>query len=194
MEDRKKMSFFDILETSSNETTSHLGLKMIDNTSSLRNDLSLSKFNQINKDNFHNKYDNSFLRVIREENIEYGYTNSLDTLISQLLTIDPIITAQWLNDLYIKHFSDSKVIFGILVSISRIKDESIRPSLIIMAISGLKHKDIEVREAAIRAFENWSDLASLTALKNLNQESEKWLKEYINQVISDLEANLCQRI
>ncbi len=194
MDNRKKISFFDLLDLSTNEVSGHYNLQIMDNTSSIKEDISLKKFNQINKDNFHNKYDNVFLRLVREENIEYGYKNALDVLVSELLAIDPIITAQWLSDLYIKHFTDSKVVFSILVTISRIKDESIRPSLIIMAISSLKHRDIEVREAAIRTFENWADLASLNTLKGLNQDSEKWLNDYISQVISDLKESLCQSI
>ena len=194
MDNRKKISFFDLLDMSINEVSSHNDLKIMDYTSSIKEDISIKKFNQINKNNFHNKYDNVFMRLIREENIEYGYKNALDNLVSELIAIDPIITSQWLSDLYIKYFTDSKVVFAILVVISRIKDESIRPSLMIMAISSLKHKDIEVREAAIRTFENWADLASLNTLKGLNQDSEKWLNDYIGQVISDLEESLCQSI
>lgn len=51
--------------------------------------------------------------------------------------------------------------------------------------TGLAHKDIQVRDAAITAAENWegADLADILAA---HDEKEGWLREYMAQVIVNL--------
>lgn len=131
-----------------------------------------------------------FLRMIREENLEAGYSNSLDDMVNNLIEKDPIIAAIWLNDLYVNYYSDTKVLNAVLFTISRIENQSIRSSLITMAIAGLFHSDLEIRETSIRCFENWGDNTCLKCLKTSQEDSVEWINDYKKQVITDIEKTL----
>tara|TARA_R110000868_G_scaffold318429_1_gene579167 strand:+ start:594 stop:782 length:189 start_codon:yes stop_codon:yes gene_type:complete len=54
-----------------------------------------------------------------------------------------------------------------------------------MALAALVHKNDEIKELGIRAFENWNSPNSLEVLKNVKIEAN-WLNEYLTQVIEDL--------
>lgn len=131
-----------------------------------------------------------FLRMLRDEDLEAGYSNALDDLVNDLIEKDPIIASVWLNDLYVNYYSDSKILNAVLFTISRIENQSIRFSLITMAIAGLCHKDLEIRETAIRCFENWGDNSSLKCLKTSQKDSVEWINDYKKQVIADIEKTL----
>ena len=50
---------------------------------------------------------------------------------------------------------------------------------------GLSMEDIEIRDAAVQAAESWGD-RSLADVMKTHRETEPWLREYIEDVISDL--------
>lgn len=152
-------------------------------------DCSVASLNQYTLKNFQ-KNTPVFLRMVREENLEAGYSNSLDDMVNVLIDKDPIIAAFWLNDIYVNYYSDIKVLNAVLFTISRIENQSIRNSLITMAIAGLFHNDLEIRETSIRCFENWGDIASLKCLKTSQKDSVEWLNDYKKQVIRDIEKTL----
>ena len=51
--------------------------------------------------------------------------------------------------------------------------------------SGLDMDDVEIRDAAVQAAESWGD-RSLADVMKAHREAEPWLREYIENVISDL--------
>lgn len=74
--------------------------------------------------------------------------------------------------------------------IGRFDEEIIFPQGKTMALAALSHKNDEVKELGVRAFENWNSLNSLEVLKNISFDSN-WLQDYLNQVIKDLKSELC---
>lgn len=54
-----------------------------------------------------------------------------------------------------------------------------------LAQDALDHHNIEIREAAVRALENWGGREAIKILRKHN-DSESWLCKYIDQVIIDL--------
>ena len=50
---------------------------------------------------------------------------------------------------------------------------------------GLAMDDVEIRDAAVQAAESWGD-RNLTGVMKAHREAESWLREYIEDVISDL--------
>lgn len=152
-------------------------------------DCSVASINQYTLKNFQ-KNTPVFLQILREENLEVGYLNSLDSLVNEQIEKDPLITASWLSDMYVHYYSDVRVLHAILFTISRIENPIVKPSLLIMANSGLSHQDIEIRETSIRCFENWSDNASLKFLKTAKADPVSWLEDYKKQVIADIEKKL----
>ena len=51
--------------------------------------------------------------------------------------------------------------------------------------AGLDMDDVEIRDAAVQAAESWGD-RSLADVMKVHSEAEPWLREYIENVISDL--------
>lgn len=126
------------------------------------------------------------LSLLREEYFEYGYENQCDILIKQQININAAVTREWLNKIFNANFDKPFILIGILRLISRFEHEFISPEGPCMAIAALSHKNLEVIECGIRAFENWESLSHLSILKNVSVD-KKWLQDYLNQVIKNIE-------
>lgn len=91
-----------------------------------------------------------------------------------------------LMKVYTKNFSDSHMMEGILMMISRVPYASVDPQGTVMALGLLAHKDLGVRDKAIQCFERWNSKRGLAILKNIKC-SPKWLQNYADKVITYIE-------
>lgn len=135
------------------------------------------------------KLTNQFVAMILEENFEYGYSSNSERFFKKLLKEDPGRTTTWLGTIFLDCHNNSRILFGLLHILSHIRYEVIYPYGQIIALAALSHKSVEVKEGAVRAFENWANTDSLKYLKTVKCE-EKWLAEYIDEVISQLEEEI----
>jgi hypothetical protein len=55
-----------------------------------------------------------------------------------------------------------------------------------IAICGLRHLNLSVREATVLAIESWEDKDLIPLLKS-HVESNKWLNDYIQRIIKDIQ-------
>lgn len=138
---------------------------------------------------YQENYTKELLRILFEQDFEYGFDSQADRFIKNLLHQNHAMTREWLNSVFIEYFYDRRILIGLLQVLSHMDYSEISPEGPTMAVAALSHVDAEVRECGIRAFENWSNINSLGVLKNLKC-SEEWLQEYVRQVISDLEEEL----
>ena len=137
----------------------------------------------------------TLLQLIREEIFEFGMENEADGFVQESLRNNPVFTKQWLNQVLLKHFDDVGVVTGILRILAHLEYEEIYPTGPTMALSVLSHESAEARECGIRAFENWDNTDALEYLKHIKCK-EKWLQDYLEGVISDLEeshVSFCQK-
>jgi len=130
-----------------------------------------------------------FLRLVEESELEYGFASELDSFLHDHLRENASVTREWLNSVFNRYFRDVAVATGILRTIAHLDWAQINPEGPTMAIAALSHVNVEVREAGIRAFENWGKPEAIDILKHVRCE-EPWLQEYIAQVIHDLEEEL----
>jgi hypothetical protein len=148
--------------------------------------------NYINKerlDTLKENFTRELITLIREEEFEYGLDTRADILVRKKMEQNALATKEWLNTLFIESFNNTRILLGVLIIISRFDYFMIYPEGQIMATAVLAHKDPEIQECGVRAFENWGNRHSLRILKNLKVPT-KWLQEYINAVIDDLEKEL----
>ncbi|AQQ72573.1 hypothetical protein SMSP2_02963 [Limihaloglobus sulfuriphilus] len=131
------------------------------------------------------KFTATLLQLIHDEIFEYGTLNSADSFVRESLKSNKFVK-EWINEIFLKHFSNIEIITGILKIISHITYSDIYPTGQTMAIAALSHKDIEVKECGIRAFENWDAIDSIDLLKKVDCQ-EEWLVDYLEEVISYLE-------
>jgi hypothetical protein len=90
-----------------------------------------------------------------------------------------------LNELFLKNFHAPHIIVGVLHVISHFDYGLVSPEGPTMAIAALAHKDVEVREYAVKCFENWQHKDGIRVLEHIKAD-ERWLQNYINLVIRDL--------
>ncbi|MBF0510041.1 MAG: hypothetical protein HQK57_14100 [Deltaproteobacteria bacterium] len=138
---------------------------------------------------FQEKYTKELLSIISRQNFEYGFYSRADEFVRKRMEQNAARTKEWLLSVFVDYFSDLKIMIGLLQVILHMDYFDIYPQGQDIALAALAHSDAEVRECGIRAFENWGTPESLRILKTINYR-EKWLQEYIDQVILDLEEEL----
>jgi hypothetical protein len=132
-----------------------------------------------------------FISLVKNEDFEFGQKSESIKLVENELEINKIATACWLNDLYLQYFlSDEKVLIGILRVIEYFDEGTLYPNAPTIALACLSHRSDEIKEIGVRIFENWGTLKSYETLKGVKTDT-KWLQSYINQVIKDIETELC---
>lgn len=135
---------------------------------------------------FKENYTKELLRIICEQDFEYGFDSPADLFVRELMEQNEAVTKEWLNAIYIEQFSDIRVVIGLLQVVSHLQYPEICPQGPTMALAALSHANSEVRECGIRAFENWGTIESMNILRNVKC-TESWMQEYLSQVIKDLE-------
>jgi hypothetical protein len=131
------------------------------------------------------EFTHKLLYYLREDEFEYGFENRADILVNNQMKINLLATKEWLNKIYVNNFNNPEILIGILRLVSRISLEEISPEGKTMAIAALAHKNMEVQECGIRAFESWGSLDSLDILANVRVQSG-WLQDYLLQVIENI--------
>ena len=132
-----------------------------------------------------------FISLVKNEDFEFGQKSESIRLVENELNKNKIATQNWLNDLYLQHFSkDEKILIGILRIFEYFDEDAFYPTSHTIALASIVNRSDEIKEMCVRAFENWGSLNSYEILKGIRTEA-KWLQAYINQVIKDIEKELC---
>ena len=129
----------------------------------------------------------NLIESLESEPIEDGYPHSAERIIKDVLMRYKTTAADWIQSTYLKNIKRPTISAGMLRCIGRLNHEMTTPWGLAMAISGLAHPEVEVREAAVRSLEMWGSEDSLEALKIFKDvEKVSWLRKYIEHVIVDL--------
>jgi hypothetical protein len=125
--------------------------------------------------------------MLQEEITECGTVNPSEKIIESLYSEDKQKTNILLNKLFIGNYHNPHIIVGVLHIISHFNYDIVSPEGPTMAIAAFSHKAIEVREYGVKCFENWQHKDGIKILENVKAD-ERWLKNYIKLVISDLKT------
>lgn len=131
-----------------------------------------------------------FLSLLKFEDFDFGYKSQSIILIEEQLKINRVATATWINELYIRNFSDDQIIIGILRLFEYFPEEAFYPQSYTIAIGSLLHKNDEIKELGLRIFENWPSIETYNILTTI-ETNVKWLDNYKNKIILDLKKELC---
>ncbi len=148
-----------------------------------------NKINKKREDYLRTNITNQLLEIILEESFEFGIKAKSEILIEEQLKQNELATRNWLNEIFVDYFDDEKILIGILRIIGRFEEHIIFPQGQTMALAALNHRNSEIKELGIRAFENWGSINSIKILENINLKID-WLSEYKNQVLNDLKEEL----
>jgi hypothetical protein len=139
--------------------------------------------------NFGDRYEAEFLALLRTCEFEYGFDSLADAFVETRLKESTFVTMHWIGQLFFEHLDDPPVAIGILRVLAHLKYAQAYPMGISIAIAATRHKNHEVQECGIRAFENWGTPDSLKVLEGLTF-SEPWIQEYVDQVVEDLRSQI----
>ena len=131
------------------------------------------------------RWSHELIALILDEYFEYGFNTRADLMVRSQMEKNAMATKDWLNALFLEHFSEIPILLGILRIIARFDYYEVYPEGPTMAVAALTHKDAQVKECGIRAFESWGTLDSLDVLENLGIRPA-WLQDYVDQVVKDL--------
>jgi hypothetical protein len=124
------------------------------------------------------------------EPLEDGYSHPAEQIIADALQAFGATAFTWLAFAYFEQYDHNpSVAAGLIRCLGRLSHDSAVPWARFLALSGLYHGDVEVREAAVRAFEMWGGQQAIEALTaRVSVEPTPWLADYARQVIADLAA------
>lgn len=100
--------------------------------------------------------------------------------------IDYVMEA--LMQIYLNNLSNIHVLEGVLVMISCVPYEAVRPKGQTMAMGLLSNKELLIRDRAIQCFERWNSKKGLGILKSLDCQP-KWLQKYVDKIIVYIERD-----
>lgn len=136
------------------------------------------------------KFQPIFVSTLKSQELEIDYKNHIEYQLEELFKENDFVTKDWLNDVYIENFNDTKFLINILKIIGNFDKKLIASFGIVTAGSALSHKNVEVKEMAVRVFENWYTIQSYTFLKQCSL-TPKWLNDYKDEVLLNIEEELC---
>lgn len=144
----------------------------------------------------------SLINVIMNDNsYEPGFVSTTDFVVKAMFKENEFlaraIILEIFNDIvcpkchafYDESF-EWKLFLGLVHVVSRLDYDVIGTIGLSIATVAISKKQDEIKEAGIMAFENWSNVISLTILKTMIPQQTTWLNDYLKGVIKDIQDGL----
>ncbi len=138
---------------------------------------------------FNRNYKSRLLSLIYSDSFEPGYANNSIAFIKDLFKYGENAVVQWISQLYQENLNEPRILIGLL-HINIYFSQEFHSVGIIMALAAMTNKSQEVKELGVRILESNCCIEHYQALKSIKCE-DIWLMDYIEQVISDFEEELC---
>jgi hypothetical protein len=127
------------------------------------------------------------LSSITNEPVEDGYSHPAERYIERFLLLDSQGMVNWIEDLLADERSYS-IAASIIKCIGRVKLDICKGWGFRIIEIALEHPDVEVRDSAAQALEQWGTLQAKDLLKkHIANEEVPWLGDYMKRVIRDME-------
>lgn len=136
-------------------------------------------------------FEMNLLTSLEREPIEDGRRHPGERILADALAHSPNANL-WIESAYYDTAArQPELAAGILRCVGRLPRGLVEPWGLDLAREALSHPDIEVRDAAVRAFEMWGGREALRAVSEYARgESVPWLATYAEQVIADLDTSV----
>lgn len=131
------------------------------------------------------EYEVPFVGMLMDCTLESGMVSNGERLFNGLYKKNRCEALCFLDSVYIRYYSDRRVLLGILDIIANISYSDGFPTAQTMALGAISHKDDEVKEFAVRCYDHWHEKGSVEILKSIDTDAH-WLRKYIDAVIHDI--------
>ncbi|MBL7942297.1 MAG: hypothetical protein JNM00_06005 [Flavobacteriales bacterium] len=130
------------------------------------------------------------LQLFENDTYETGVLADSTSYLLKQFAFNRHITLVRLSKLYSEQIGNMNVILGILNFISSLSKGQAGEIGWMIAKTALCHREIEIKDLAVRCFEAWVSEESLSILEE-TRTGVSWLDKYIEQVIIDFRSILC---
>ena len=144
---------------------------------------------KIFKSNLINKFQNSFISFLSENEIEETYDSVIEKEFFTYFHENRKVTLEWFFEIFGNNLNNAHVLINLLKVISKVKFEETQHYLAIGVL--LSNKDLEVKDYVIRFFANMNNKMALKILESA-EVTPLWLNEYRLDIIQDIKENLDQ--
>lgn len=131
---------------------------------------------------------------LKDNPIEDGIEHPAEYVIKEALRTNRGLCLAYVSRIIGEHAqSRPSTAASIIRCIGRLRPDEVAPWGTHIVEDALRHKDVEVREAGVRALEHWGGHVAFRMLCDHIRNScdeEPWLRDYVRQVIADLESQL----
>jgi len=128
-----------------------------------------------------------FIDVAVHEHFEYGYTPPSERFVAEFAEKYPGILGELIQGVSLSQAGNPKVMVALLNAVGALRYEDVRPYGQVLALAAVSNVAVDVKEAAIRAYETWGHPEGARVLATV-ECPWPWLDEYRKQVIADLGA------
>ena len=131
---------------------------------------------------------------MKEEIYENGVPSTSEIFFQTVYEKDRLVALNSISRLFMDNFNPdlrgTQYLIGVLHIISHFDYEAVYPIGQMIAISSISFANsVEVQEYGVKCFENWEHKDGINKLKAISF-SAKWLQEYANEVIEELERKV----
>ncbi len=131
------------------------------------------------------EFEEKLLFYFQNEEIGLGTYTEADKLLESYLDDFNNLTQGMISKIFRKNIKEPEILCKLLLLISRLNPSKIDKTGHMIAMAALNHDNNDVKEYAIRVFENFSDESSLEFLEESKQDIF-WLQEYKEEIIQEL--------
>jgi len=125
--------------------------------------------------------------LLNDYDYEMGYESKAEIFFNELYKKYAMTADVIMENIYLENMEGNiHLLRHMLFIIAELPKER-RKNMTIIALAGLSNPDNEVKDLSIRCFEVWNEKKYIPTLRKLKVDAD-WLKEYLEEVIEDLEA------
>lgn len=135
-------------------------------------------------------YRSRLVTMIYHETFFPGESNETIAFVGTLRRYTDVALEKWFNNLYSEYYNTPQILRGLLYIILYFND-FFDATLATVAVAAISNESCEIQELGVRMLESKCCKKHLESLKGLKKQ-EPWLQDYIDQVKSDFEKQLCR--
>jgi hypothetical protein len=143
----------------------------------------------MDENNIVEKFKMFFLKTIKESRFEYGNFSMADEYLELIQEIHKFTNklpwSEWICDLYRENRNDEEFVIGLLKALGHIKVNELKSECIEIVKDAIENESLEIKENAVRAFENWEYTDAIPILETALFD-DLFLDDYLRQVIEGL--------
>lgn len=125
-------------------------------------------------------------RLLKDDPIEDGFGHPAEEVLEESLKRNPASTPTWIANVYVEAIGANPALAaGLLQCLGRLPYQLVQHVGRVLAVAGLQHRHVQVREAALSAIEQWNR-AEFRSVLSRHNESVPWLAEYLHKVLDRL--------